>query len=269
MTTPRRASVDDATLGENYGDELVAPRPSRSGTPWSPSEDDELVAGVLSGLTEDALAEAHGRTPGAIAGRLSLMVAGGEDDLVPQTRARRVEWLRHRLAADPAYDWRTPLLAAVGRYQRQWTEAENVAVHNAWEARRDLADLAADLCVQEHFAVRRIIQLGLAPGIVEVTDRLGCTSGSVTAMRRAIALDAARTRVLVLVITVDDEVHHVSVHVRDDDADVARERVVAELRNRGGRREVAWTVAARQVDDGDPAGGKRRSGRVVVHGDLD
>lgn len=243
-------------------------RTFRSGGPWTPSEDDELVAGLRAGLTVEALAEAHGRTAGAVAGRLARMAPDPDDDeTVPKARARRIEWLRERLAADPGYDWRAPLEAALGPWQRPWTDAEDALVRDAWDHRRPLAGLAAALGVEEHFAVRRLLQLGLATGIVDATDRLGCTPGSVTAARRALALDAARTHVLVLVLAADGDIHHVSVHARQADADTARDRAVAALRDTGRRIEIAWTVAERQVDDGQPAGARPRTGRILVQGD--
>jgi hypothetical protein len=44
--------------------------PTRAGAPWTSKEDEELVAGYKSGLTESELANLHQRTRGAIQSRL-------------------------------------------------------------------------------------------------------------------------------------------------------------------------------------------------------
>lgn len=169
-------------------------------------------------------------------------------------------WLRERLLAEPGYDWRSPLAAALGPYQRVWTVAEDALLQRAWELQQGLPEVAAAMQVEEHVVVRRLTQLGLAEGVVDATDRLGFTPGSVAGVRRSLALDAARTKILVLVLLTDQHLHHISAHVCDEDAEAVRDRIVAELRQQGSRSEVRWSLAWRQVEAVTPSGGRTRTG---------
>lgn len=239
----------------------------RAGSPWASEEDDRLVRGLADGLTVEALAEAHGRTVSAVRGRVARMAPPDDDD-VPAGRTARVQWVRDRLVTDPGYDWRAVLHASLSPYQRPWTAEEDAEARAGWESRRPLPEFAAAFGVEEHVMARRLVQLGLADGIVEVTDRLGCTPGSVTAVRRALALDAARTRVLVLVVVADGTLLHVSLHADDTDALHVRDRVVAGQRETGRRVTLDWTLTNRQVEDIEPSSGATVSGRTVVQGDT-
>lgn len=160
------------------------------------------------------------------------------------------------------------LTAALGPYQRPWSADEDTALRDGWEQRRPLAELAAACNVEEHVLVRRLVQLELASGVVDATDRLGCTPGSVAATRRALALDAARTQVQVLVVIADDALLHVSLHAQEHDALTVRDRVVAAQRETGILQEINWSVTTRQVDDASTPTRRPRSGRIRVQGDT-
>ncbi|WP_158717831.1 sigma factor-like helix-turn-helix DNA-binding protein [Streptomyces sp. NRRL F-2664] len=73
---------------------------SRHGRAWSEAEDARLLDGVREGISLQGLADRHGRSPGAVRARLARGVpeAAGEEPL---------EWLRARLAIDPAYAWQS------------------------------------------------------------------------------------------------------------------------------------------------------------------
>ncbi|WP_380164662.1 hypothetical protein [Jannaschia sp. R86511] len=250
-----------------------APR-YQAGGPWRRDEDDRLVRGLLDGLTMDELAEAHGRTVGAVSARLSSMApepsdpdeagdpAGGSP--VPRGRAKRVEWLREELLADPAYDWRARLTQALGASQRQWTAAEDARVTLAWETAERLEDVSIALDVEGHVVVRRLVQLGLADDVVEATDRCQCHPDSVAGVRRRMALKDRQTRVLVLVLLADDELQHVSLHANEADAEVLLARLIGDLRGRGRHTEARWTLAWRQVESDTAPTGKPRTGHVQL-----
>ena len=87
-----------------------APRPSRSGEPWT-AEDYAAVVEACRDQekpTIETVADAVGRTPNALRGRikalLPLDLRGGPADMVPGQ-------LRTALLTDDTYDWQTHLMA--------------------------------------------------------------------------------------------------------------------------------------------------------------
>jgi hypothetical protein len=83
------------------GDDDAEPR---AGSPWTAAEDERLVDGLLSGSTVAVLAERHGRTPGAIQGRLLRMIPVREN----VSREVAADWLLERLRSSD-YPWREVL----------------------------------------------------------------------------------------------------------------------------------------------------------------
>jgi hypothetical protein len=189
------------------------------------------------------------------------MVAEDDPD-TPTSRTRRVEHLRGLLDADPDYDWRSHLAAALAP-QRLWSEADDDALRIAWQDAEPLPSLAARYGVGELILARRLIALRLADGIVEVTDRLGCTPGGAADVRRALASDAAATAVAVLVVVAEGTVAHVSAHPDRQSAASARDAVCARLLT-DGRIQAEWTVAVRQVDVDPDAFGRGSSETGMV-----
>lgn len=244
----------------------------RAGAPWTRDEDERLVQGLVDGLAVVDLAAVHGRTVGAVGGRLSCMVpeATEIDDAsavaagtaVPRGRAGRVEWLREELLADPGYDWRAQRDQALGPYQRMWTPEEDARVTHAWETAERLENVSAALQVEGHVVVRRLIQLRLAAGYVEATDRCRCAPDSVSGVRRRLALSDAQTKVLVLVLLVDHQVQHLSLHANEADAEVLLARLVSDLRRRGTHTQAQWTLEWRQVESDEAPTGRPATGHV-------
>jgi hypothetical protein len=251
--TPTRS--DDARATAAGPPPTTPARPGRSGEPWEAAEDARLVDGLRQGLDVTQLATDHGRTKGAITTRLARMVAEDDPD-APTSRTARVEHLRGLLDADPDYDWRSPLAAALAP-QQLWSEDDDDALRVAWQDAEPLPLLAIRYGVGELVLARRLIALRLADGIVEVTDRLGCTPGGAADVRRALATDAAATAVAVLVVVTEGTVAHVSAHPDLQSAASARDALCARLLT-DGRTQAEWTVAVRQVDV-DPDASERGS----------
>jgi hypothetical protein len=98
----------------------------RAGSPWTAEEDEQLVDGLLSGVTVAVLAERHRRTPGAIQARLLRMIPVGEN----VSREAAADWLLERLRSSD-YPWRDVL------------DGRTAARRNARAARADQARPAA------------------------------------------------------------------------------------------------------------------------------
>lgn len=247
----------------------------RAGAPWSTSEDGALVQGLVDGLTVENLAETHGRTPTAIMSRLSRMVPEPDDPEaastvtrvpVPAGPRKRVTWLRDHLSADPDYDWRSRLNETQSPAQRLWTSENDALLTQVWETEDNLAGVSSTLRVEEHVVVRRLVQLGLAANHVEATDRLRCSPGSVADVRRRLALNAASTRVLVLVLLADGELHHVSLHANEADAELLLAQLVNDLQQQGEHSEAQWTLGWRQVEARSQSTGPTQSGVIHLDG---
>lgn len=66
-TTPRSASAD--TASQHHPTSATRAPAARSGKPWSDQEDARLIASLQSGAAISKIADAFGRTPGAIVAR--------------------------------------------------------------------------------------------------------------------------------------------------------------------------------------------------------
>lgn len=125
--------------------EAIAAPPvaERSGSAWTDDQHRRLVAGLLDGLTVEALAKEFGRTSGAIRSRARLMVPVDEQQVGGSTAVKK---LRELLTADPGYDWQAALnesRRAKGALHR--TDADAAALVEAWEAGAPPPDLARDV----------------------------------------------------------------------------------------------------------------------------
>ncbi len=126
-------------------------------------------------------------------------------------------------------------------------EDDHLQLRLAWQQRTPLPALAQLFELPETLIVRALVRLGLATGVVKVTDRLGCTPGSLVAVRRQLALDSAAATVHVFVIAVGAEVLHVSVHPTVQDARAAADDARQE---RDSHTPVGVTIASRLVGGG-------------------
>jgi hypothetical protein len=200
-----------------YGGPL--PDVTRAGEPWDVPEYNQLVDELRNALPWADVAKAHGRSQGAVQGQALLMI--------PDTDGNPADkMLRELLTEDPNYDWRTVLRRNLGEYHL-WFEADDATLRDAWQERTQLRDVAAAIGVAEMLVVSRLIKLGLARTLVEVTDRLGYTEGGTVHERRNVALDPALAQFTVLVGWDQDRVSHVSIHLHAEDAELRRQQSCA------------------------------------------
>jgi hypothetical protein len=96
--------------------------------------------------------------------------------------------------------------------------------------------------------VRRLVQLGLASGVIEIVERLGCRPAGPLASRYAIATCMSATEVKVLIaFNAVQATIHVSVHAPGEDTELTRTRVEAKHAADGQEGELAWMEVSRQV----------------------
>lgn len=221
--------MQETSRAPQASDHDVAPLGlARAGEPWTREDIERLADCVCQGQDVEEIAASLGRTPGAVHARIRLLVppeVAGEGGA-----AYRMGWLCHQLRQG-TYD---PVAVCAGTGTQLWSSEHDELLRAAWTAGTPtLAQLASRLEASEVLLVRRLIQLGVARTLVEVTDRLGCAPDGTVAFRRALALDRAQYTVHVLVVLEGDQVHQVSVHPDHDQAQAAGDQIVAALHERG------------------------------------
>ena len=132
--------------------------------------------------------------------------------------SKAADWLRDALAS--GYDWESVLEANVELDgYRYWRTEHDLTLHNGWQTAVPLVDLARQVGGDELQVVRRLITLGQAESLIEVTDRLGYSPDGPVALRRQLALDSSLAAVYILIVDPPEKPKHVSVHSSRRDAD--------------------------------------------------
>jgi len=208
--------------GYDWQDALrqVHPTPN-AGNPWDWQECEQLVGEVRAGLTWKQIAQEHGRTVGAIEAQAALLVTTPEERT---SRRVRADLLRELVASDPHYNWASPLRENHST-SFVFSPRDDEALRVGWQEQTPLAELAAGLNLSEVLIARRLVQLGIGNGLIEITDSLGCTPGGFVDQKRRLALDPANIQVLVLIASDDQGVQYVSVHLDPADADAQAQQL--------------------------------------------
>lgn len=220
------------------------PNLAKAGERWTGQDHEALVRDLAADITLDEVAEAHGRTVGAMRTRASLLVPVGVD--FPTGAKARTEWLRARLS-EGDYDWETPLSRAMTASQSFCSPADDRELRQAWETCTPLPDLSQRFRASETLIVRQLILLGLADSTMAVTDRLGFDPNGQVAARRNVALDDIAATVHVLVIRHEAELRHLSVHHSEESANEAVDDAIRSLNLT--KCAVNITIASRVLDE--------------------
>jgi hypothetical protein len=189
---------------------------NRHGDDWEYEDYAALVDALRNGLDIAALAAHLDRSPGAVQAAINRLTPVGEG----LRGAKAVAWLRTRLA-EGDYPWlvavweRTPGIGV-------WSAAEDAVLTAGWAVGTPLPVLASRLGVPEVTVLRRLIRLGLAAGVVEVVDWLGCSPGGAVEQRYRLAVAGSDATVFAAVVEVGGRLR-VSVHSSRDAATAAIE----------------------------------------------
>jgi hypothetical protein len=229
-------------MGENVADR----RPVRQGEAWTEGEYEQLVRDLTDGLTLEQIAARLKRTAAGIHSQIRHLVPENTDVGRPVTRGRE-EWLRHQLAADPGYDWRTVLRCRTDSdASLLWTHAEDEQLRAGWRNTTPLSELASQLQMSESAIVRRLSALNLAENVVAVVDRLGASpGGSVEARARYMRGELAEA--LYVLVVEHTPRPKVSIHHSQTDAEEQLRRTIGDP----ARPDRRWWVLRRTLDGRD------------------
>ena len=190
-----------------------------AGDPWTWAENTRLIENIRAGLTWTQIAAEHGRTLAAVEAQAAHLVIPLQDDW---PRKARLILLRELVADDPDYNW-ADALRVNPSVPFPFSPRDDEALRHGWQDHTPLPDLAAALRLSEGVIVRRLTVLGLGSGLLEITDRLGCTPGGLVEERRRLLLDPANQsyagQTLVLIATHGSDIRHVSIHRDRDQAE--------------------------------------------------
>lgn len=198
----------------------------RAYEPWTDEYNIELIELLRAGRRLGEIAEATGRSEGAVRTQCRNLLP---PDLPTSGNAVRT---LQTLLSDPDYDWRE---AARARYRRArqvyWDIDMDTRLRSAWADRRRLAELTTEFDASEVEIARQLMRLGLAENASQVADRLGCDPTGALAGRIRLAHDHTASAVWVLVVdgtgqsTGFDDLgparRHISIHPDPDSADNA------------------------------------------------
>ena len=227
----------------SQNEDHASARPLRQGESWTRNDYEQLLHGVLIGLTVEQIAAELQRTPGGVRGQLRNLVP--VDAAVKTTRAC-MDWLRQRLKADPPYDWRAVLNSRSDGPFRLWSDDEEDKLGDGWVRRVPLPKLAKELSVSEPSIVHRIVALGLAQNVAEVVERLGATPGG-TVDVRARLLRAELSEAIYVLIIDGSRRPRTSLHHSQEEA----ERVLREVIGDPAKSDRRWWVLRRTLDGRD------------------
>lgn len=215
----------------------------RQGERWDAGEYAQLADEISKGLTVDAIAVAHSRTPGGITSAAARMIPREE-------RVRRrdaVAWLTERMEAG-AYVWEPVLRVRLAEDGiRYWSADEDARLAAAWQNGEPIQNLTARFVASELALARRMIELQLAASLVEVAERLGATPGGQLDVRRQLAAPTPPQPQYVLVFWTSDGPLHLSTHPSPEAAAAARDRLHDAVDTAGETEaEPRWAIACRE-----------------------
>lgn len=232
---------------------------SRAGDRWTDSENAALIAFLRNGVVLDDIAAALERSPRAISAQLRYFIP----DEVDFKGVERELWIREQLA--DGYDWRAAISAQYrARGRHYFTDAEESILVHAWENRRPLAEMAAQVGASELHVASHLVALGLATNTVHVTEHIEVSEGSAVGVRARLAVDRTASAVWVLVVDGARGTsaaralklnRHISLHVNHDEALDELDRIIemhahrVEQHGPEDGEEVKWSITERTVGE--------------------